>query len=230
MKKDVNIIVGIVALVIVAFIVAYRFFPQAASPAAPVTQSSPESATNESKDAAPVADLKVLMSEDAPSKGPIMAKVVVLEYLDPECGACKAFHPHVKKVLSEFEGKIRYVVRHMPYHFNSESAIKALKAAQAQGKYWELLDILFEKQQEWGEKRVDESKLIFGYVGKLGLDMAKFKKDYDNPVFAAKVTKDKKDGEASGVNGTPSFFINGALLTELGEDQLRNTIVQALNK
>lgn len=221
MKKDVYIISGIMVLIVAAFVFGYNRYSKngAADTATPTTSDSPIKV-----------DTKTLIGDGEPSMGPSMAKVVVVEFLDPECEACRAFHPRVKRVLAEFEGKIRYQIRYMPFHHNSANAIKALYAANAQGKVWELLDILFTKQSEWGEKRDDQSALIHGYVKSLGLDMKKYKADFDSPAAAARITKDEADGKSVGVSGTPSFYVNSVPLMQLGEEPLRMAINSALNE
>lgn len=219
MKKDVYIITGILALIISGFLFAYMKFQKKEAPL-PIESSEVDYKV----------DQQTLMGDGNPSLGPIMAKVVVVEFLDPECEACRAFHPRVKKVLAEYDGKIRYLVRHMPYHHNSANAIKALEAALEQGKYWELLDLLFEKQSEWGEKSTDQKELLFKYAKSLGLDMNKFKTDFESEAFAARVEKDKADANRVGIRGTPSFFINGTPLVELGEEPLRQAIIAMLEK
>ncbi|MEZ4814749.1 MAG: thioredoxin domain-containing protein [Bdellovibrionota bacterium] len=220
-KKDVYIITGIMALIIAGFIFAYARY------------SKPVASIEETEGSGPnlmQVDLPTLMGSGEPSMGPTMAKVVVVEFLDPECEACRAFHPRVKKVLSEFEGKVRYLIRYMPYHHNSANAIKALYAANQQGKVWEYLDLLFNKQSDWGEKRDDKTELLMNYAKELNLDISTFKKDFASEAAAARVKKDEADGQAVGVNGTPTFYINGVPLLELGEDPLRTAISSAFNE
>lgn len=220
MKKDVYIITGIMALIIAAFIFGYNRYSKTAAP-----EQNAESTTTSFK-----VDIKTLVGDGEPYLGPSMAKVVVVEFLDPECEACRAFHPRVKKVLAEFDGKIRYQIRFMPYHHNSPHAIKALYAAHAQGKVWEYLEILFTKQSEWGEKKDDQTPTLMGYAKNLGVDMQKFKTDFESPGAAERIKKDEEDGKKIGVSGTPSFYINGTPLTQLGEEPLRIAINSALNE
>lgn len=221
MKKDVYIITGIMALIVVAFVFGYNRYSQ---------KAPTDAATSASEAASFKVDTKTLIGDADHTMGPTMAKVVVVEFLDPECEACRAFHPRVKKVLSEFDGKIRYQIRYMPFHHNSANAIKALHAANVQGKLWELLDLLFTKQSEWGEKRDDQSALIHSYAKSLGLDMKKFKTDFDSPAAAARIQKDEADGKSVGVSGTPSFYINSVPLMQLGEEPLRMAINSALQE
>jgi protein-disulfide isomerase len=139
-------------------------------------------------------------------------------------------HPIVKRIIGDFDGKIRLVVRYMPFHSNSVYAATALEAARLQAKYWEALDLLLEKQPEWGSHHAPKPELIPGYLQTLGLNMDKLKKDMADPALAAIVQRDKEDGMALGVRATPSFFINGRPLTELGYGPLREMIVEEIDK
>lgn len=224
-KNDVYIILGILALVLAAFGIGYKFY---GNKAAPVEATSTEAPTS---DVPLKADMKTLVGDGAHSKGPMMAKVVVVEFLDPECEACRGFNPIAKKVLAEFEGQIRFVVRYMTYHRNSLHAIRTLHAAHQQGKYWQFLEHLFAKQREWGEKQEDQSKALLKLAADFGgFDMAKFKKDFEAPDGEARAKQDDQDGKSVGVMGTPSFYVNGVYVDELREDALRSAIAKAISE
>jgi len=221
MKKDVYIITGIVALILVGFIFAYNRY----SKPAVVSEETTSSSTTQLK-----VNVQTLLGSADHSMGPTMAKVVVVEFLDPECEACRAFHPRVKKILAEFEGKVRFVTRYMPFHHNSPVAIRALHAANLQGKLWPYMDLILNKQTEWGESRDDKTPMLFEYAKSMGMDMKKFKEDFDSEAAKERVRKDESDGKAVGVSGTPSFYINGSPLLDLGEEPLRSAIVSAFNE
>ena len=89
---------------------------------------------------------ELFVRDHSPRYGNENAKVILTEFLDPECESCRAFYPVVKSFLNEFEGQIQLVVRYAPFHQNSKIAIKALEAARMQGKYWEALELLFYHQ------------------------------------------------------------------------------------
>jgi len=177
----------------------------------------------------PTASTPVLVRSDSPSIGPLTSRTVVVEFLDPECEACRAMHPVVKRLLSEYEGRIRLVVRYMPLHRNSVYAATALEAAGAQGRYWEMLDLLFRHQPEWGDHRAPRPELIPELAARLGLDMKAFQQSMDDPAHKAKIARDLEDGKAAGVRGTPTFFVNGRLLQNLGYDSLKGLIDQELS-
>ena len=97
----------------------------------------------------------------------------------------------------------------MPLHNNSQRAAQAAEAAAAQGKFEEMYDLLFETQPNWGESSDSKEEVFFGLAEQLGLDMDEFEQVYNDPATAKKVERDLADGKALGVEGTPSFFING---------------------
>jgi protein-disulfide isomerase len=144
------------------------------------------------------------------------AKVTVVEFLDFECEACRAADPVVKQMLEEYKGKITFVVRYFPLsgHRKSQLAANAAEAAGAQGKFWEMKDMLFTRQDEWGNaaSNVPDEKtieLFGGYAQELGLDTERFKKEVTDRTYQKKVLRDLNEGVSLGVNATPTFFING---------------------
>ena len=180
-------------------------------------RSSVQKEVKPSAPAPPTANSASLVREDSPTLGPADAKVTLVEFYDPECESCASFAPIVKKILKDYDGKIRLVARYMPLHPNSMPAASFIEAAREQGKYWEAQELLFAKQPEWGEKHgapIDAPKpninaLFDKYAKELGLDLAKA-----GPAIAANryvpiIERDKKDGQALGVRRTPTFFVNG---------------------
>lgn len=139
------------------------------------------------------------------------AAVTLVEFLDPECEACGAMYPVVSRILDEYEGRLTFVVRYFPLHNNSVLAAKAYEAAGRQGKYWEMYALLFQNQGAWGEKREPQTELFVQYAQNLGLDIARFRADLNDRALDEKVSRDRADGVALGVRGTPTFFINGEL-------------------
>lgn len=144
-------------------------------------------------------------------KGNENANVVLTEYSDLQCPACGAYYPLVKQIVEDFGDKISFEYRHFPLrsiHANAEAAAIATEAAGLQGKFWEMHDILFERQKEWSGKR---GKDIFNvYAKEIGLDVLKFENDMKfNEIIKNKVNSDYKSGIDLGVGGTPTFFLNG---------------------
>lgn len=151
--------------------------------------------------------LSVPIGENDYTAGSKDAKVTLVEYGDYECPHCGRAYSIVKKVQKAMGDKLRFVFRNFPLtqvHPNALHAAEAAEIAGRQGKYWEMHDALFENQNA-----LDDESLI-GYADRMGLDVEKFTEDLENDTFEEKVREDFMGGAESGVNGTPTFFINGA--------------------
>jgi protein-disulfide isomerase len=178
------------------------------------------------------ADLSVddtrLVRPDSQTQGAADAPVTIVEFFDPECESCRAAFPFVKQLLEEYEGRVRLVVRYFPLHNNSVLAVTAIEAAGEQGKYWEMQELLFTNQSEWGEKQTPQTELFIGYATELGLNIEQFTADLQSPDYQAKIERDQADGRALGVDGTPTFFINGRQVEELSADSIIAMIEEEL--
>jgi protein-disulfide isomerase len=140
-------------------------------------------------------------------QGPADAPVTLLEYGDYECPYCGAAYPIVKEVQARMGDRLRFVFRNFPIttsHPHAEDAAEAAEAAASQGSFWEMHDLLYENQ-----RRLRDEDLR-GYAEQLGLDLASFDREMTEHVHAARVREDFMSGVRSGVNGTPTFYINGA--------------------
>jgi protein-disulfide isomerase len=139
-------------------------------------------------------------------RGPDNAPVTLLEYGDYECPYCAAAHGIVNAILASAGSEVRFVFRHFPLttmHPHAEHAAEAAEAAGAQGKFWAMHDVLFENQQRLAGPH------LLAYGEALGLDVGPFGADLAGHVHAPKVREDFMSGVRSGVNGTPTFYING---------------------
>lgn len=136
-------------------------------------------------------------------------KVTFVEFLDFECEACRAAFPAVEELRRMYDGRVTFVVRNFPLHYNSVAAASAAEAAAAQGEFDAMYQLLFETQPEWGEQQTSTEDVFFGFAEELGLDMDEFRAVYDDPATTALVERDRRDGLALGVTGTPTFFLNG---------------------
>lgn len=174
-------------------------------------------------------DAGVLVREDSPTLGPADAPVTLVEFLDPECEACRAFFPIVKDVLAAYDDQLRLVVRYVPGHNNSALAAIALEAARAQdeAKYWEMLELLFDRQDEWGEREEPQADAFIAAAADVGLDTAPIQAALD-AADTSMVERDLADAIAVDVRGTPTFFVNGTLVTDLSPEGLRAAIDAAL--
>lgn len=142
--------------------------------------------------------------------GSASAKVTVVEFADYQCPACAAFHPDMKNILKEYDGKIHFVYRHfpLPMHKNAIPAAEAAEAAATENKFWEMHNKLYESQTEWSEV-ADPTALFVSYAKALGLNEEKFKKFLDEDMSVAMIQKGIADGNTAGVNSTPTIFVNG---------------------
>jgi protein-disulfide isomerase len=177
----------------------------------------------------PPIDDNLLIRSDSPTFGTADAPVTIVEFLDPECESCRAAFPFVKQLLEEYEGQVRLVVRYFPLHYNSVLAAAATEAAGAQGMYWEMQELLFTRQPEWGEQQVPQNELFISYATELGLDIEQFTADLQNPEYLVKIERDQADGEALGVRGTPTFFINGQRVEPLSAERIVEMIEAELD-
>jgi len=162
--------------------------------------------------------------------GPDSAKVKIVEFYDPECEACAAFYPHVKEIMDIYKNDVQLIVRYALYHGNSLLAAKASDAAALQGKFWEYQAILFVKQAEWSHKEMPATVYFEKYAKELNLDINKFKNDMDDLQRMVTINEDIEDGKKIGVNGTPTFFINGTKLTHFSPESFKISVKYELEK
>jgi protein-disulfide isomerase len=140
-------------------------------------------------------------------QGPANAAVTLVEYGDYECPYCGAAYPIVKELQARMRDRLKFVFRNFPIttsHPHAEQAAEAAEAAAAQGRFWEMHDLLYENQRRLRDQD------LHAYAEQLGLDVEQFDKDLAEHVHASRVREDFMSGVRSGVNGTPSFYVNGA--------------------
>ncbi len=139
-------------------------------------------------------------------QGPANAAITLLEYGDYECPYCGEAYSIVKEIQERLGDRLCFVFRNFPLrnmHPHAEHAAEAAEAAGAQGKFWEMHDALFENQETLEDEDISELAL------ELGLDAKRLMDDVRKSANAARIQEDFRSGTRSGVNGTPSFFING---------------------
>ena len=155
---------------------------------------------------AATATLTLPVGERDHVQGPADAPVTLVEYGDYECPHCGRAYPIVKQVRARLGRRLRFVFRNFPLresHPHAEHAAEAAEAAGAQGKFWEMHDRLFERQFA-----LDDDYLV-EYARELGLDAPRVGRELAAGTYAPRVREDFRSGVTSGVNGTPTFFING---------------------
>jgi len=152
--------------------------------------------------------LTVPVAEDRDHiQGPAEAAVTLVEYGDYQCPYCGAAYPIIKEVQARMDESLRFVFRNFPIstsHPHAEQAAEAAEAAAHQGRFWDMHDLLYENQSRLGEED------LRSYAKELELDVPTFDRELAEHVHAERVREDFMSGVRSGVNGTPTFYVNGA--------------------
>lgn len=149
-------------------------------------------------------------------KGSPGKEVVIVEYSDFQCPACASYYPIVKNLIEQSD-QVTFVYRHFPLsqvHQNARIAAYAAEAAGRQDNFWQMHDKLFENQSQWADSKNPEEEFI-EYAKELQLDVDKFENDLESEEVKSKVERDYQSGLSSGVNATPTFFLNGTKLTNI---------------
>jgi protein-disulfide isomerase len=139
-------------------------------------------------------------------RGPTEAPVTLVEYGDYQCPTCQAAHQEVEQLLGVHGGQVRFVFRHFPLMSMHERALPAAMAAEAagrQGKFWEMHGKLFESRGQLADADLRD------YANDIGLDLARFDADRTDEQIERAIREQRLQGARSGVNGTPTFFVNG---------------------
>jgi protein-disulfide isomerase len=159
----------------------------------------------------------------APIRGDANAPVTIVEFSDFQCGFCFRVNPTLLQLLDRYKGKVRVVFKNSPIegHDAAPLAHRAAFAAQQQGKFWEMHDRIFANQ------RAMERESLLAHASALGLDLARFTADLDSPKAQAVIDRDQAEAAKVGVDGTPTFFVNG---TPLVGAQPIETFAAAIDK
>ncbi|MFZ1412029.1 MAG: DsbA family protein [Micropruina sp.] len=203
--------IGVAALVLFGFLVFTRGGNEPSSEAASTGSNA-----------------ELLVREDSPrlAEG---GEAVFVEFLDFECEACLALYPVIEDLREEYGDRVTFVVRHMPLHGNSVNAALAAEAAAEQGQFEGMYHRLFEAAEEWGHQETSQRETFFGYADDLGLDMDRFAAAYDDPATMERIEQSQQDGQALGVSGTPTFFLDGELLQPQSITDLEEAFDAALH-
>jgi protein-disulfide isomerase len=166
-------------------------------------------------------------------KGKLDSKVTFVEYGDFQCPYCAQYYPLIKQVTEKYQGQVKFQFRNLPLnqiHRNAFAAARAAEAADMQGKFWEMHDLLYEKQQEWSGSN-SANTLFNAYAQQLGLDVDKFKKDFASSEVNARINADKEAFEKTGETmSTPTYFLNGKKIQASSVDEFSKLIDEALKK
>ena len=166
----------------------------------------------------------------SPKMGPLDAKVTIVEFFDPACETCKAFHPFVMQLMDENPGKIQVVMRYAPFHHGSEYVVALMEAAKVQGKFWETLEAAYASQDIWASHSNPQPKKLWMQLSKVGLDFTKAQQDMQSEQTIKNINRDIADLKEMKVNKTPSFFVNGRPLTDFGYGQLRTLVEEEIRR
>jgi|SRR3989344_1924632 len=166
-------------------------------------------------------------------KGNRDSSLVLVEYGDFQCPACAAYVPLIKQLEQEFGSEIAVAYRHLPLrqiHPNAELSARAAQAAALQGKFWEMHDVLFEKQSSWAKISNPEDTFA-EYAVSVGLDEQQFRNDLKSNEVRDRVQEDYASALADGLNSTPSFFFRGVRISNPQTyEQLRQLVLAALEQ
>lgn len=146
--------------------------------------------------------------------------VTLVEFGDFQCPACRSYYPVVKQVKEKYGDRIKFQFRHFPLvqiHQNAMVAHRAAEAAGRQGKFWEMHDLLYERQQGWDTSN-NPTSIMEDYAAELGLNIDKFKADFASESVNNAISADIKAGQELGASSTPTFAINGVKIEKLPTD------------
>jgi protein-disulfide isomerase len=159
--------------------------------------------------------------------------VVLVEYLDFECEACGRAYPTTTQLKEEYKDKIAFVPRYFPLpgHRNSRTAAHAVEAAAIQGKFWEMYDLVFQAQTQWGEQQNPNQEQFEKYALQAGVDIEKWRVDVMSTAVMDRVEKSYQEGVKLGLQGTPSFFLAGkSISTPAGIESFKVLVDKELEK
>lgn len=166
--------------------------------------------------------------QNAPVKGPADAKVTIVEFFDPACETCADFYPLVKKLIDQYPGQVRVMMRYAPLHTGSDEVVKLLEAAHLQGKFFPAVELLFSNQQRWVVNHVSQPMRAQGILNGMALDHDRLMSDMNQAEVSQAIQQDIQDGQALGVRATPEFFVNGKPLPSFGYQQLSQLVKEAV--
>ena len=161
-------------------------------------------------------------------KGAASSTITIVEYSDFECPACALYYPLLSQLVSDFPEQVAVVYRHfpLPQHRSAKLSAHFAEAAGRQGKFWEMHNLLFDNQATWTKNSAVANEALFKtYAKQIGLDLVRLEADLADAGLAAAVEADYQSGERSGVNSTPSLFINGQKIKNPGNYEVLKQLV-----
>lgn len=169
---------------------------------------------------------EALVRPHSPVLGLRDARVTIVEFFDPSCEACRAYYPVVKQIMARYPRDVQLVIRYAPLHVGSEEAVRILETARLQGVYVPVLEAVLGSQPEWHNGDMTSA---WSAAEAAGLDIARARAALQSPQINSVLQADFADLQTLGVKGTPTFFVNGRLLTDFGERQFRESVRAAVD-
>ncbi|MTG90241.1 thioredoxin domain-containing protein [Cellulosimicrobium sp. BIT-GX5] len=159
-------------------------------------------------------------------------KAVLVEFLDFECEVCRAYYPTVEQLRERNADELTLVIRYFPIpsHANANNAAIAVEAAARQDQIEAMYQQMYATQAEWGEARESKAEVFRGFAQDIGLDIEQYDADVADPDVAARVQSDFDEGVRLGVQGTPTFFLDGEKLTVQTPEDLIRAVEGALGQ
>lgn len=168
---------------------------------------------------------ETLIRPYSPVLGPEDAPVTIVEFFDPACEACRAFHPIVKDIMAQHGDAVRVVIRYTPFHGEaSEEAIRVLETARMQDVFEPVMEAVLREQPRWAAHGAPEPGLILQIAASAGLDVEAAKTQMRAPQTTGLLNQERADVAAVGIQQTPTFFVNGKPLDPFGEAELRRLV------
>jgi protein-disulfide isomerase len=166
-------------------------------------------------------------------KWSLLKKNLLIEYSDFQCPSCKNVHNILKSIEASGSAdfsitkKVTLVYRYFPLlqiHDKANIAAYAAEAAGIQGKFWEMVDLLFDNQQVWEKSNNPQQEYFLTYAKELKLNVDQFKKDSDSLIVKNRIAEDLKDAEQMGISSTPAFFLNGQKIEVNSYDEFKQLL------
>ena len=214
-----KLVFGTVLCALLIFLVGWWFTTSKSTPA-PVVNTTSQSTT--SKDATSLDSS--LIRPYSPVLGPENAPVTIVEFFDPACEACRAFHPVLVEIRKQYPKEVRIVMRYAAFHDGSDIAVKILETARLQNMFEPILEALLKSQPSWADHSGSRLDIAWAAAKDAGLDIEKAREQMKSPEINFVLTQDAADIKTNGVRQTPTFYVNGKPLLEFGAQQLMDMV------
>jgi protein-disulfide isomerase len=171
-----------------------------------------------------------LVAAHSPIVGPVDAPVTIVEFFDPACEGCAAFHPIVKSVLAEFPSGARLVYRYLPFHRGSDQAVGILEGAREQGRFEAVMDALLARQSEWASHGRENLDAAWSIAADSGLDLERARDVANSAETKRIIEQDLTAAREYRIQQTPSVFVDGQMLESYNREELAQRIREELAK